>query len=348
MKRIAVEAGGRYEVLIGDGALASLMPFERRMAVFIDENVERLHGEALRARFVGRRFEVFEVPSGERYKTLGTASRAYDWLAERRFERAEPVVAIGGGVTGDLAGFVAATWQRGVPFVQVPTTLLAQVDASVGGKVAVDHPAGKNLIGAFHQPAQVIADTSLLSTLPVRELWAGLAEVVKTALLAGGALLDAVDAGLEGFVVSPASLEDVIAGCVTHKAAVVQRDPRERGERATLNLGHTIGHALERLAGYEGILHGEAVAYGLRAELALSGFDESSREMRLVRRLKVPVIERVRSDDVLAATRSDKKVSGGRARFALLDAPGRPRWGVDVPDARVREVVDGLFDDAST
>lgn len=346
MRRVAVEAERRYEVLIGDGALASLMPFERRMAVFVDENVERLHGETLRTRFVGRRFEVFDVPSGERHKTLASAARAYDWLAERRFERAETVVAIGGGVTGDLAGFVAATWLRGVPFVQVPTTVLAQVDASVGGKVAVDHPAGKNLIGAFHDPVQVIADTSLLSTLPEREVWAGLAEVVKTALLAGGALLDAVDEGLEGFVVSPASLEDVIAGCVTHKASVVQRDPKERGERATLNLGHTIGHALERLAGYEGILHGEAVAHGLRAELALSGFDDASREMRLVRRLKVPPLGRVRGDDVLAATRSDKKVSGARARFALLDAPGRPRWDVDVPDARVREVVEALFDDA--
>jgi 3-dehydroquinate synthase len=344
MITVYCEVDAPYEVRISDGALASLRGFEGRLAVFVDENVARLHDASLRDALGERAYETFVVPSGERHKTVATASRAWDWLASHRFERREPVVAIGGGVTGDLAGFVAATWLRGVPFVQVPTTLLAQVDASVGGKVAVDHPAGKNLIGAFHQPVEVLADTRFLTTLPLRERWAGLAEVVKTALLAGGELFEAVDAGLEQFAATGDGLDAVIAGCVAHKAAVVQRDPRERGERATLNLGHTIGHALELLGGYDVLLHGEAVAWGLRAELALVGLDDTTREGKLVRRLCAPRLSGVDVEAVLDAMRTDKKVSRGRVKFALIDGAGRARWGVEVPDAEVRAAVAALVD----
>ncbi len=343
MRRITVTTGSRYDVLIGEGALVALDAFDGRLAVMLDENVARLHRPRIERALAERRYEVFEVPSGERHKTLETASRAYDWLAAHRFERAEPVVAIGGGVTGDLAGFVAATWRRGVPFVQVPTTILSQIDSSVGAKVAVDHPAGKNLIGAFHAPAQVLADTAMLSTLPLRQRWSGLAEVVKTALLTGGELFDRVERDLEAFAEGTAPLDEVIERCVEFKAAVVERDPFERGERATLNFGHTVGHALELLAGYEGLLHGEAVAWGMRAELALAGVADDSRESRLVRRVVVPPLGAVEVDAVLDAMRGDKKVSRGRVRFALVDRAGRARWNVERTDDEVRAAVSALL-----
>lgn len=343
MKRVRIETASPYDVLIGDGALASLQTFPGRLAVVVDENVDRVHGDYVRGILANRRHELFRLSSGESQKHLGTAAHIYDWLASHRFERGEPVVAIGGGVAGDLAGFAAATWRRGVPFVQVPTTLLAQVDASVGGKVAVDHPSGKNLIGAFHQPSQVIADLRFLRTLPARELWSGLAEVVKTALLAGGPLLELVEAQLERFAAAEGDLGDVVAQCVSFKAGVVQRDPLEHADRAGLNLGHTVGHALELLGGYRTLLHGEAVAYGLRAALDLSGFAPDSREMRLVSRLQVPPLPRYDVNRVLDAMRSDKKVSAGRVKFVLLDAPGHVRWGCEVPPERVRAAVERVL-----
>ena len=346
MRRVTVSAGARYDVLIGEGALGELHPYEGRLAVMLDENVARLHRARVESALSGRAHEVFEVPSGERYKTLETASRAYDWLAQHRFERGEALVAIGGGVTGDLAGFVAATWRRGVPFVQVPTTILSQVDSSVGAKVAVDHPLGKNLIGAFHPPTQVLADTALLTTLPLRQRWSGLAEVVKTALLAGGELFDLVERDLEGFADATVSLDAVIERCVEHKAAVVERDPYERGERATLNFGHSVGHALELLAGYESLLHGEAVAWGMRAELALAGVARGSREAQLVRRLAVPPLPAAEVDAVLDAMRSDKKVARGRVRFALVDSAGHVRWNVEHHDDEIRDSVRSLYEES--
>lgn len=343
MRRVNIQVAPAYTVLIGDGALSDLLPFPGRLAVVVDESVYRLHRERIARALGDRRYEVFTLPCGERHKTLATAETIYDWLASLRFERSEPIVAIGGGVCGDLAGFVAATWRRGVPFVQVPTTLLAQVDASVGGKVAVDHPSGKNLIGAFHQPLQVLADTSFLRTLPEREIWAGLAEVVKTALLAGDPLFSQTADALESIARGEGPLEEIIAECVAFKAGVVQRDPFEHGERAILNLGHTVGHAIETVGGYERFLHGEAIAYGLRAALALSGIPADSPAVRLVRRLRVPPLGALDLDSVLEAMRGDKKVSGGRLRFALLDGVGRPRWNCELPDERVRPVVTQLL-----
>lgn len=343
MRRVRIAVSAPYEVFIGPGALQQLAPSPGRFAVLIDEVVDRLHGARVRAQLSSHRCEYFVMPSGETHKTLATAGRIYDWLAERRFERREPIVAIGGGVTGDVAGFAAATWRRGVPLVQVPTTLLAQVDASVGGKVAVDHHAGKNLIGAFHQPIQVLADTAFLETLPVRERWSGLAEVVKTALLAGGAFFELVEQHLESLAAGGDRLEEVIAECVAFKAGVVQRDPVEHGERAILNLGHTVGHALEKLGDYTSILHGEAVAHGLDVALDLSGHAPQSRARRLVARLVRPPPGRVSVDAVLEAIRSDKKVSGGVPLFVLLDEIGHPRWGAVIDPDRVREAVAALL-----
>jgi 3-dehydroquinate synthase len=343
MRRVNIQVAPAYTVLIGEGALTDLMPFSGRAAVVVDETVFRLHRKRINAALQDRPHELFTLPSGERRKTLATAETLYDWLASLRFERGEPIVAIGGGVCGDLAGFVAATWRRGVPFVQVPTTLLAQVDASVGGKVAVDHPAGKNLIGAFHQPRQVLADTTFLRTLPEREMWAGLAEVVKTALLAGDPLFSQTARALQALARGEEPLEEIIAECVAFKAGVVQRDPLEHGERAILNLGHTVGHAIETAGGYERFLHGEAVAYGLRAALALSDIPSDSPAGRLVRQLKTPPLGELELDWVLEAMKGDKKVSGGRLRFVLLDGTGRPRWNCELPEERVRPVVEQLL-----
>lgn len=343
MRRVHVPVTPEYDVLIGEGVLDSLPDTPGRLAVVVDETVAKLHGPRIQQALENRPHEQFTMPSGEVHKTLETASAIYDWLAEHRFERREVVVAIGGGVTGDLTGFVAATWRRGLNFIQVPTTLLAQVDASVGGKVAVDHPSGKNLIGAFHQPIAVLADTSFFATLPQRQRWSGLAEVVKTALLAGDPLLSLVETHFDELsLTTGAVLEDVVAQCVAYKAGVVQRDPRERGERAVLNFGHTVGHALETIGGFERLLHGEAIAHGLDAALELSGFAEDSRERRLVSRLATPPVTGFDVDAVMAAMKGDKKVEGGRAKFALLDAPGTPRWGCDVDDSKVREVVERL------
>ncbi len=346
MRRVHIEVAPAYDVFIGDGALASLQAGDRRMAIVIDEAVQRIHGERIATLLAGRRFETFVLPSGERHKTLQTAETLYNWLAQRHFERSEPMVAVGGGVCGDLTGFVAATWRRGVPFFQVPTTLLAQVDSSVGGKVAVDHPAGKNLIGAFHQPRQVLADTSFLRTLPSREIWAGLGEVVKTALLAGEPLLSLVAKNLDAVAAGESPLEEVVAACVSFKAGVVQRDPHEHGERAILNLGHTVGHALEKVGGYEQFLHGEAVVYGLRAALALSDLPKNSPAWKLVQAMKVPPLGPMDAGAVIEAMKDDKKVSGGRVRFVLLPEIGKPKWGCELPPERVRAVVDQLLSGA--
>jgi len=344
MRRVHIHVAPAYDVLIGEGMLSQLLPLPGRLAVVVDEAVHRLHGDRIAKELGDRPREIFVLPSGERHKTLRTAEKLYDWLAANRFERGEAIVSIGGGVCGDLSGFVAATWRRGVPFVQVPTTLLAQVDASVGGKVAVDHATGKNLIGAFHQPRQVLADVGFLRTMPTREMWAGLAEIVKTALLYGEPLFTRTAANLEALARGEAPLEEVVAECVAFKAGVVQRDPLEHGERAILNLGHTVGHALETVGGYEQLLHGEGVAYGLRASLALSGLAADSPAWGLVRALRVPPLERLSVDEVLEAMRGDKKVSGGRIKFVLLDGIGRPRWNCDVPSERVCEVVSQLLD----
>jgi 3-dehydroquinate synthase len=342
VKRLELTLPGRSEVFIGDGALEALTPTSGRLAVVVDENVERLHGERLRGLWQGHRCEWMTVPSGERHKTLRTAEALYERLGALRLERGERVVAVGGGVTGDLAGFVAATWRRGVEFIQVPTTLLAMVDASVGGKVAVDLPQGKNLVGAFHPAAQVLVDPSFLTTLPVRERWAGLAEVVKTALLAGGPLFDAVDDGLEAIAAGRSDATPVIESCVAYKAEVVARDPVERGERAVLNLGHTLGHALETAGGFERLLHGEAVAWGLRAALSLSGLDDA-RARRLVERLPCVSLAGLTRDEVIGHVRGDKKSEGGEPRFVLLDAVGKPRFGVRLDERRWTAEVDRLL-----
>jgi 3-dehydroquinate synthetase len=235
-------------------------------------------------------------------------------------------VAVGGGATTDVAGFAAATYMRGVPWVPVPTTVIGQVDAAIGGKTAIDVPGGKNLVGAFHWPARVICDPTLLETLPDEERRNGMAEVVKTGLLAGSPLWE-----LSG----PAQ----VRACAVFKGAVCLADPHDHGRRAQLNLGHTFAHALEAASGYR-LSHGHAVALGLLAALRLSGLDE---ERRLVEHVLAPAPARVDRDAAWAAIARDKKATGGRPRLVLLDAPGSPRWGVELPDDDVRAALDAVI-----
>ncbi len=257
--------------------------------------------------------------------------------------RADHLVALGGGVVGDLAGFCAATYQRGVPVVQVPTTLVAQVDSAYGGKTGVDLPEAKNYVGAYHQPAAVLVDPDTLDTLPAAELHAGWVEVLKTALLAGGELWEHVASERPPLAEEPASPPDerTILACARFKLAVVAEDERDGGRRQVLNLGHTVGHAIETATGYTRYRHGEAVGLGLLAALRLSGQEAlraQVRELLRVRRLPV-ALQGVAVDEVVAAVAHDKKRLSGSTPFVLLDAPGEVRTGCEVPEAQLRAAV---------
>ena len=328
MQRLPVRLGNRtYDILIGPALLPRLAEFVAPLSptslhIVCTEVVAPLYGQAALAacRSVAHSYLV-AIPDGEGHKDLATASRVIDALVGNRADRRSIVIALGGGVVGDIAGFAAATFMRGVRVVQVPTTLLAQVDSSVGGKTGVNHPRGKNLIGAFHQPSAVIADISALATLPDRELRAGLAEVIKHGLLADLPLLLARD---------PAALERAVHGSCAIKAAVVGRDERESGERALLNLGHTFGHAIETLTGYTTWLHGEAVACGLvlatdlSRRLGLVGPEIVDTVRDAVARAGLPArIPGLDRKAAIAAMRGDKKAYAGRVEFVVLERIGQ-------------------------
>ncbi len=292
------------------------------------------------------------LPAGEQTKSLTGAERLYDELVEMRADRETVVVAVGGGVVGDLAGFAAATWARGVPFVQVPTTLLAQVDSSVGGKVGINHPRGKNLIGAFHQPRGVFIDTALLETLPDRDYRSGLAEVVKYGMILDAAFLEYLEEhAAELNAREPGALRHVVAASCRLKADVVERDEFERtGLRAVLNYGHTFGHAFEALCGYGELLHGEAVAIGMvyasRLAERLGRIDASltERQIGLLHALGLPTdlpsSSQLTAEAVLDCMRLDKKSAGGALRFVLPSRAGHVELVADVPEAEVRHVVE--------
>ena len=329
----ATSASGQYPVWVGRGALGAApwpLPEESRRFAVSDATVGSLYAGRV-AGLAG----VVEVPPGEEHKTVASAERVWRALATQGVRRGDHLVAVGGGVVGDLAGFCAATYQRGIPVVQVPTTLVAQVDSAYGGKTGVDLPEAKNYVGAYHQPAGVIADTATLDTLPAAELAAGYAEVVKTALIAGGALWERVASG------GPVD-DAVIAACALTKLRVVAADERDEGLRQVLNLGHTIGHALETVTGYARLRHGEAVGLGLLAALRLSGREDLRGEVAgLLSAASLPVsIDGVDPDDVLAATARDKKRMGAEpVGFVLCDAPGEVRFGVPVPAGDVRAAI---------
>ena len=340
-----------YEVLVGDGLLSglgrslrALTPVGRAVLVS-DENVAPIYGGATQEGLAVAGFEVSEVvlPAGEQHKTLARAEELYGVFYERHLRRTDVVVALGGGVIGDLAGFAAATYLRGVRLVQVPTTLLAMVDASVGGKVAVDFRAGKNHVGTFYQPLLVLVDPATLGSLPDRELRNGAAEVVKYGFLRGGGLLERVAAAMNVWRFDP----ELIADCVAAKAEIVSRDEREEGgERQLLNLGHTIGHAVEAAAGFGGRPHGEAVALGLRATLWLSqrlaglSGEEAQRGNEMLSAAHLPErIEAADVDRVVGLVERDKKAGPNGVEFVLLSAFGQPVRGVRVAPELVEEVV---------
>ncbi len=334
-----------YPILIGPGLLADgselsrLLP-ARDLLLVSNTTVAPLYAAQVHAALKDRRIVDVRLPDGEQYKTLESLQQVLDVAIANRFARDCTVVALGGGVVGDLAGFAAACYQRGVLFAQLPTTLLAQVDSSVGGKTGVNHPGGKNMIGAFHQPSAVIADTTTLRTLPPRELRAGLAEVVKYGLIFDLAFLEWIEANVERLLnLDDEALAHAIYRSCELKADVVRRDERESGDRALLNLGHTFGHAIETVTGYTEWLHGEAVAAGMviaadmSARLGLLRNEDVQRVRTLLQRMDLPVeAPKFGAQRALECMRVDKKVKSGRIRLILLEKLGAARFTADYAD----------------
>jgi 3-dehydroquinate synthase len=334
VETIVVALGSRsYPIHIGQDLLDKPELYgltAKQVLVVTNDVVAPLYLERVQSALRGRELESVIVPDGERYKTLATFTTVIDRLVDARFHRDSSLVALGGGVIGDLAGYAAACYQRGIAFVQVPTTLLAQVDSSVGGKTAVNHPRAKNMIGAFHQPSAVLADLGTLRTLPLRELAAGLAEIVKYGIMVDADFFAWLETHVE-------EIKRLDVGALTHairrsceiKAAIVAEDEREQGRRALLNLGHTFGHALEALGGYERWLHGEAVAVGMalaaRTSAALGWLapKQCERIERLLERAGLPTkAPGVDAAELLDAMRGDKKADRAGLKLVLIRAIG--------------------------
>lgn len=336
VKELKVDLGDRsYPIMIGSGLLGhfDLSGYVSGAQVMIvtNETVAPLYLESTVKCFPGKVVDTVILPDGERYKDWQTLNRIFDALLEKRHSRKTTLVALGGGVVGDMTGFAAASYQRGVPFIQIPTTLLSQVDSSVGGKTGINHPRGKNMIGAFHQPQAVLIDTDSLQTLPEREVSAGLAEVIKYGLIRDSRFLAWLEDSMDRLVaLEPEALAEAIRWSCACKAEVVAEDEREGGLRAILNLGHTFGHAIETYAGYGVWLHGEAVGSGmlmaadLSVRLGMITDDDRERARRLILRAKLPhsVPEGMTPDDFLGLMAVDKKNVDGALRLVLLNALG--------------------------
>lgn len=354
MDTVRVELGNRsYPILIGQSLLEDSEIFRhhvRARDVLIVSNtiVAPLYLQTLEDSLQPRKIVATLLPDGEPHKTLSVVERMLDVLVANHFGRDCAVVALGGGVVGDLAGFAAAIYQRGVTFVQVPTTLLAQVDSAVGGKTGVNHPGGKNLIGAFHQPTAVITDTRTLATLPPRELRAGLAEVIKYGLICDREFFAWIEAHTDALLAGePSALARVIKRSCEIKAAIVGQDEREHGDRALLNLGHTFGHAIESVTGYTRWLHGEAVGAGLVMAARMSqasgllSAQDLERVGALVGRLGLPVVvPGLAPETILAHMRIDKKVQAGRIRLVLLRGVGEAFVTADYDEGCLRRTLE--------
>lgn len=336
LRELKVELGERsYPIIIGQGLLGSfdLTPWVAGPQVMIvtNDTVGPLYLEKVKGCFPGKAIDVVTLPDGEQFKDWQTLNLIFDALLEKRHTRKTTLVALGGGVVGDMAGFAAACYQRGVPFIQVPTTLLSQVDSSVGGKTGINHPLGKNMIGAFHQPQAVLIDTNSLQTLPEREVSAGLAEVIKYGLIRDESFLAWLEDSMESLLRLDAEAlgEAIYRSCVC-KAEVVALDEREGGLRAILNLGHTFGHAIETFAGYGNWLHGEAVGTGMMMAADLSvregliSADDRARAVALIRHARLPewAPSGMTSEDFMNLMSVDKKNVDGRLRLVLLKAIG--------------------------
>lgn len=363
MRTIAVKLGTRsYPILISSGLLDELGHHARAAAgesakqivIVSNATVDSICGGRAARSLARADFRVhrFSVSDGERFKNLRSAESLYAFLIERRIERSDVIVALGGGVVGDLAGFVAATYLRGIRLIHVPTTLLAQIDSSVGGKTGVNHALGKNLIGAFHQPSLVVIDPDLLRTLPPRQLRAGLFEAIKYGVIRDRRLFDRIARNVEELKkLDSTELEHLIARCCAIKAGVVQSDEREGGLRKILNFGHTVGHALEAVTRYRRFLHGEAVAYGMRAasriaermELLSTG-DRASIEAGIASIGRLPRANTLAPSDILSAMHRDKKVEGGRTAFVLPVEIGKVVIRSDVPPQVVRAALEDILE----
>ncbi len=345
METITVNLGPRsYPIGIGKGLLSDLGLLLRdhgfavgRVAVVTDTVVSKIYREKIVQTLTTAGFSplVIEIPAGEEHKNLAWLAFLYDKLVEGHIERRSPLIALGGGVVGDVAGFAAATFQRGLPLVQVPTTLLAQVDASVGGKTAVNHSAGKNLIGAFYQPRLVVIDVATLTTLPKREFLAGMAEVIKYGVILSPDLFSLIEEHLAPLLrLDPALLIAVVKTCCQLKALVVEEDEREGDYRAILNFGHTLGHAIESATEYRQFLHGEAVAIGmafathLSSQRGLCRTETSDRVCRLLKKTGLPIVvpKTLTRESLLLGIETDKKVAGGKVKFVCIEDIGRTRF----------------------
>lgn len=311
--------------------------------------VHRAHEALERGGFVTN---VLTLELSERVKNLETVQELYEWLAEHRAERTDAIVAMGGGVAGDLVGFTAATWLRGMPVVQVPTSLASMVDASIGGKVAVNHTAGKNLVGSFYQPKLVLQDVDHLSTLPPREMAGGWAEAIKHGLILDADLLDTYEKHAEELQTLEGDLVvETIRRSVQIKAEVVSADEFERGDtRVLLNYGHTVGHAIEAISGYGTYLHGEGVAIGMMAaagiarRLGMLDQELVDRQRTVLKRFNLPVtVSGLAADQIITATKSDKKSRGGVIRWVLLEGPGKATTRRDVPEDLVRDAIEDVI-----
>lgn len=348
---VDVQLGERsYPILIGRGLLSEpgvLQPWIGGDSVLVvtNETIAPLYLEPVRAAAAPARVATCVLPDGERYKNLETLNAVFDEALRERLDRATTVIALGGGVVGDMAGFAAAVYQRGVAFIQVPTTLLAQVDSSVGGKTGVNHALGKNMIGAFHQPRCVLADIATLDTLDDRQLRAGLAEVIKYGLIADADFFGWLERNMPALLAREAApLAEAIERSCRIKAAVVAADEFERGRRALLNLGHTFGHAIETATGYDSWLHGEAIAAGMcmaaRMSERLEWIDAAAREHveAIFRAAGLPVTcPSIGSERMRSLMAGDKKVVAGTIRLVLLDAIGAARVVDDYPPAALDE-----------
>jgi 3-dehydroquinate synthase len=366
VRTVSVQLGNRsYAIKIAPGLIDQLgrecarLKLGARCAIITDTNVGRRFAKAAFNSLATTGFSpsLIVVPAGETAKSLKTVQTCYDLLAAHRLERKSFIVALGGGVVGDLAGFVAATYLRGIAFVQVPTTLLAQVDSSVGGKVGVNLKAGKNLVGAFHQPRLVLCDLDTMRTLPEREFRAGLAEVIKYGIIYDARLFAQLERDLPKLLRrEPQILAAVVARCCEIKADIVGQDETENGLRAILNFGHTIGHAIENISGYGKFLHGEAIAIGqvaaAKLSFALAGLSgrDAGRIRDLFKLAGLPYflkLNAIQRKKLFAAMRLDKKVSGGEIKFVLARKIGKVVWGQRVPENLINRALDEIVNHKS-
>ncbi len=355
MRKVRVELGANsYKIYVGSGLLAQTGRwlkeggFSGKLVIIADPTVKRLYGEALNQSLDSGGFSVTNllVPEGEEQKSLETAGRLYQELTNSYAERTTPILALGGGVIGDLAGFVAATYQRGVPLIQLPTTLLAQVDSSIGGKVAVDHGRLKNMIGVFYQPRLVIADTDALRTIPPGELANGLAEVIKSAAIRNKEFFAFLEENIERIKsLDEAALEEIVFQSAKIKAEIVEKDEKDLGLRSILNYGHTIGHAVESASDFE-VAHGGAVAIGMLAaarissEMGILAESELIRLRRVVENAGLPTeMPNLEAERLIQAMKHDKKVSRDKIRFVLLKAIGSAFITDEVSPSLVEKVL---------